>query len=272
MLEIISCIIVQRQVVSCTRNLMLTTQRKKQILSLLNKNGQVIAKEVSQDMGVSEDTIRRDLRELARQGLLQRVHGGALSSSPAVTNFAGRELLTPDGKRAIGAKAAKMIQPGQLVFLDGGTTAREIARHISQELHATVATHSPTIACELVAHPYVEVILVGGHLFKHSIVAVGAVAIETISRMHADIYFMGVTGVHPTTGLTTGDYEEAAIKRALSRAAAETYVLASSEKMNTASSYAVVSLAEITGIITERSTKASLIRPYEKMKIPVIRA
>lgn len=133
-------------------------------------------------------------------------------------------------------------------------------------------THSPTIALELVNHPQVEVILIGGRLFKHSLVAVGAEAIEAIARIHADTYFMGVTGVHPKTGLTTGDYEEAAVKRALSHAAAETIVLASSEKLNAASPYSVVPLAEISGILTERSTPEALTRPYEKMKIPVIRA
>jgi DeoR/GlpR family transcriptional regulator of sugar metabolism len=251
---------------------MLTTHRKQQILLLLKRNGQVIAKHVSKSMGVSEDTIRRDLRELAQEGLLQRVHGGALPASPAVADFAGREQLTPEGKVAIGRAAAQMIQPGQVVILDGGTTARQVARHIPLEMKAAVVTHSPTIALELVNHPDIEVILIGGRLFKHSVVAVGAAAIEAIAQVHADTYFMGVTGVHPKTGLTTGDYEEAAVKRALSHAAAETIVLASSEKLNAASRYAVVSLDEISGIITERTADAALTRPYEKLKITVTRA
>src|SRR5271163_2271755 len=238
---------------------MLTTHRKQQILSLLKRNGQVIAKDVSQTMGVSEDTIRRDLREMAQEGLLQRVHGGALPASPALADFAGRELITPDGKVAIGRAAARMIRPGQVVMLDGGTTARQVARHIPLDMQATIVTHSPTIALELLNHPNVEVILIGGRLFKHSVVAVGAVAIEAIAEVHADTYFMGVTGVHPKTGLTTGDYEEAAIKRALSHAAADTIVLVSSEKLNAASAYAVVPLAEISGIIIERSADPALI-------------
>ena len=251
---------------------MLTTHRKQQILSLLKRNGQVIAKDFSQSMGVSEDTIRRDLREMAQEGLLQRVHGGALPASPAVADFAGRERLTPEGKVAIGRAAARMIRPGQVVILDGGTTARQVAQHLSQDLKATIVTHSPTIALELVNHPDVDVILIGGRLFKHSVVAVGAAAIEAISQVHADTYFMGVTGVHPKTGLTTGDYEEAAVKRALSHAAAETFVLASSEKLNAASPYEVLPLAEISGIITERSADATLTRPYEKLKIAIIRS
>ncbi len=251
---------------------MLTTHRKQQILSTLHKNGQIVAKEFSQRMGVSEDTIRRDLRELAQEGLLQRVHGGALPASPAVADFAGRELLRHEGKIAIGIAAAAMIQPGQMVILDGGTTAREIARHLPLELRATVATHSPTIALELIHHRSIEVILIGGRLFKHSVVSVGAAAIEAIGQIHADTFFMGVTGVHLQTGLTTGDYEEAAVKRALSHAAAETIVLASSEKLNAASPYKIVGLEEISGLITERAVTDIAMKPYEDLGVSVTRA
>jgi len=251
---------------------MLTTHRKQQILTILKKNGQLVAKDVSQSMGVSEDTIRRDLRELAQEGLLQRVHGGALPASPALADFAGREQLRHEGKITIGIAAATMIQPGQVVILDGGTTSREIARHIPLDLKATIVTHSPTIALELVDHGGLEVILIGGRLFKHSVVAVGAAAVEAISHIHADTFFMGVTGVHPKTGLTTGDYEEAAMKRALSRASAETLVLASAEKLNAASPFEVVGLEDVTGIITERSVDEELVRPYAERGITITRA
>src|SRR5262249_31357378 len=151
---------------------MLTRHRKQEILSILKRDGQVIAKEISNSMGVSEDTIRRDLREMAQEGLLQRVHGGALPGSTAVADFAGRESITTEGKAAIGRAAARMIQPGQVVILDGGTTARQVARHIRVDFKATIVTHSPTIALELVNHPNIEVILIGGRMFKHSVVAV----------------------------------------------------------------------------------------------------
>jgi DeoR/GlpR family transcriptional regulator of sugar metabolism len=251
---------------------MLTTQRKQELLVSLKENGQIVAKDMSVAMGVSEDTIRRDLRELAREGLLQRVHGGALPASPAMADFAGRERLRHDGKMAIGAMAAAMIEPGHVVILDGGTTAREVARHLPLDLKATIVTHSPTIALELLNHTNIEVILIGGRFFKHSVVAVGAATIEAISQIRADIFFLGVTGVHPKTGLTTGDYEEAAVKRALSHAAAETFVLASAEKLNAASPYAVIGLDEVNGIITERGVDEDLIKPYKERGITVLRA
>ena len=251
---------------------MLTTHRKQQILAILRNNGQVVAKDVSHSMGVSEDTIRRDLRELAQEGLLQRVHGGALPASPALADFAGREQLRHEGKIAIGKAAAAMIQPGQVVILDGGTTSREIARHLRLDLKATIVTHSPTIALELVNHSELEVILIGGRFFKHSVIAVGAAAVEAISHIHADTFFMGVTGVHPRTGLTTGDYEEAAVKRALSRASAETLVLGSAEKLNAASPYEVIGFEAVNSIITERGVDEELVRPYVEHGITIIRA
>jgi DeoR/GlpR family transcriptional regulator of sugar metabolism len=251
---------------------MLTSERKQLILARLKQDGKIVAKDFSLEMVVSEDTIRRDLRELAQEGLLQRVHGGALPSSPAIIDFAGREEIRHEGKVAIGRAAAAMIQPNQVVILDGGTTSREIARHLPPGLAATVVTHSPTIALELVHHPTIEVILLGGRLFKHSVVAVGASCIEAIGQLRADIFFMGVTGAHPQTGLTTGDFEEAAIKRALSHAAAETYALVSAEKLNAASPYRVLGLDEISGLIIERSVAAGITDPFEQMGVAILRA
>src|SRR5450631_318255 len=251
---------------------MLTSQRKDYILKILKKNGQVIAKSLSHELGLSEDTIRRDLRELASEGRLQRVHGGALPSSPAVVDFVGRQQLATDAKVAIGKAAATMVRPGQVVILDGGTTTLQLAKHLPRDLRATVVTHSPTIAVALVEHPTVEVVLIGGRLFKHSIVTVGAAAVEAIGRIRADLYFMGVTGIHPEAGLSTGDLEESHIKRALSNSAAETYVLISAEKLNAASPYVIAALSEVDGIIVEAGIPAAALDPYRRAGLSVIRA
>jgi DeoR/GlpR family transcriptional regulator of sugar metabolism len=232
----------------------------------------VIAKVIRAELNLSEDTIRRDLRELAQEGLLQRVHGGALPSSPAMVDFAGRETLASEAKRAIGRAAAAMIQPGQVAILDGGTTARELARQIQPGLRATVVTHSPTIAVALAPHPGVEVVLIGGRLFKHSVVAVGAAAIESISRIRADIYFMGVTGVHAEVGLSTGDFEECHIKRALMSAAAETIVLASPEKLNTGSPYIIAGIKEIDGMVVPAGVPDETLAPYRDLGIVITKA
>ena len=251
---------------------MLTRQRKEYLLNVLRQTGRVIAKEVSSELQLSEDTIRRDLRELAAEGKLQRVHGGALPASPAVANFAGRQQLAPDAKVAIGRAAAARIRPRQVVILDGGTTTLQVARHLPADLEATVVTHSPTIAVALVEHPRIEVILIGGRLFKHSVVAVGAAAMEAIGRIRADVYFMGVTGIHPQAGLSTGDMEEAHIKRALSASAAETYVLISAEKLNAASPYVIAALGEIDGMIVDGGIAAAQLEPFERAGLVVIKA
>jgi DeoR/GlpR family transcriptional regulator of sugar metabolism len=125
---------------------------------------------------------------------------------------------------------------------------------------------------ELVEHPSVEVILIGGRLFKHSVVAVGAAAIEAIAQIRADTFFMGVTGIHPEAGLSTGDLEEAHVKRALSAAAADTIVLVSAEKFNAASPYVIAPVTEASGIIVERSVPKEATDVYEKMGIAVSRA
>ena len=103
---------------------MLTTQRKHLILARLAIDGQILAKALATELGTSEDTIRRDLRELAQEGKLQRVHGGALPASAAVATLAVRAEVSTDDKVALGRAGAAMVQPGQLVLLDGGTTPR----------------------------------------------------------------------------------------------------------------------------------------------------
>jgi DeoR/GlpR family transcriptional regulator of sugar metabolism len=250
---------------------MLNKQRKQTILDILKRDGQIIAKILSEEWGLSEDTIRRDLRELAQEGLLQRVHGGALPASPAVVDFAGREEILHESKVAVGKAAAELIRDGQVVMLDGGTTAVQVARHLPKNLQATIITHSPSIAIELVEHRYLEVILIGGRLFKHSIVSVGAAAIEAISRIRADIFFMGATGIHPEAGLSTGDLEEAYVKHAFCKQAAETFVLATHEKLGAASQYTICGLEEITGLIVEATVPDEILQPFAERGLSIIR-
>ena len=144
------------------------------------------------------------------------------------------------------------------MFLDGGTTTAAMCRCMPVSLDITVVTHAPTVALELIDRPSVRILLIGGTLYRHSLVAVGALAAEFINTLQVDVFFMGVTGVHPVHGLTTGDAEEAAIKRAITRRAIDTYVLASSEKVGTASPYKVVDLAQVTAAITDEQRTRTL--------------
>jgi len=251
---------------------MLTSQRKHLLLTRLDRDRQLVAKAISQELGISEDTIRRDLRELAQAGKLQRVHGGALPASPAVGNVAVREQIAPLDKQAIGRAAAAMVRPGQVVIIDGGTTALQMVRCLPEDLHATVLTHSPAVAMELARCPHIVIQLLGGRLFRHSMVAMGAELMEQLSRLRADIFFMGATGVHASAGVTTGDSEEAAVKRALHRCASETVLLASGEKLGAASAYRIMALADVSAVVVHRGAPAAWVRSARRAGVRVVQA
>ena len=232
---------------------MLASQRKQQILQILTEEKQVMSGELSQRFNVSEDSIRRDLRELAAEGKLQRVHGGALPVSAAIAPIETRKSVQIASKQAVARAAAALIQPGQVVIVDGGTTTAAMIGFLPADLSCTVVTHSPGIAVALVDHPRIEVILLGGRVFKHSVVAVGAETLAGMARINADLFFMGVTGVHPRAGFTTGG-----IKRALTARAAETVVMASREKLNAASAFAIGELSLASTLIVDGEPDAAL--------------
>ncbi|MEV3858629.1 DeoR/GlpR family DNA-binding transcription regulator [Streptomyces sp. NPDC050095] len=249
---------------------MLAAQRREHLLGLLAREGKVVAKDVAAELGISEDSVRRDLRDLAAEGLCQRVYGGALPASPAVVDYAARQTVSPDGKQQVAAAAAQLVRPGGTVILDGGTTALAVAQALPHDLSCTVITHSPTVAAALLAHPGADLFLLGGRVFKHSAVTCGAAAVEAAQNVSADLFLLGVTGVHPEAGLTTGDAEEAAMKRALAARAADTYVLASSEKIGTASPFRVLPWEQISGVITDAAPDDPVVTEIAALGITIL--
>jgi DeoR/GlpR family transcriptional regulator of sugar metabolism len=230
---------------------MLAAERRDFLLARLHADGKLVAKQIATELGVAEDSIRRDLREMATAGLCQRVYGGALPVSPAIADYATRATVATSSKERVAAAAVALIRPGQTVLLDGGTTALAVTAALPADLRATIVTHSPTVAAALVGHPAVDVYVLGGRLFKHSAVTCGAAAAEAARGINADLFLLGVTGVHHEAGLTTGDPDEAAMKRTLAGRAAETYVLASSEKIGAASPFLVLPADRVTAIVTD---------------------
>jgi DeoR/GlpR family transcriptional regulator of sugar metabolism len=230
---------------------MLVAERRELLLSRLSSDGKVIARDLAHELEISEDSIRRDLRDLAEAGHCQRVYGGAVPISRALVDYRSRADVEPESKRRIARRAVQLINPGDRVILDGGTTTLAVARALPADLQATVITHSPTIAAALVDHPTVEILLLGGRIYKHSAVACGAATAEAARAITADLFLLGVTGVDADHGLTTGDAEEAAMKRTLAGQAADTYVLASAEKIGAISPYRVLDLDAVTAIITD---------------------
>jgi DeoR/GlpR family transcriptional regulator of sugar metabolism len=239
---------------------MLAAQRRDLLLTRLRDEGRIVAKDLATELGISEDSIRRDLRELAAEGLCQRVYGGALPAARAEADYATRARVEPDSKSAVARRAAALIRPGMTVILDGGTTTLAVAQRLPPDLAATVVTHSPTIAAALVPHPAVDIYLVGGRIYKHSAVSCGAAAAEAAAGINADLFLLGVTGVHPDAGLTTGDPDEAAMKRTLSCRAADTYVLASNEKLGAVSDFTVLPFDEVAGIVTDADPASPQLR------------
>ncbi|WP_210529552.1 DeoR/GlpR family DNA-binding transcription regulator [Rubellimicrobium arenae] len=229
---------------------MLTRERKALLLDRLAAEGRLVATALAHELNVSEDTIRRDLRELAAEGRLTRVHGGALAASPTHRPLAERGALQTEAKVRLGRRAAELVRPGQIVILDGGTTHLALVQALPRDLRATIVTHSPTVAAALEPFERVDVLLIGGTLLKLSMVALGATTAEAFGRIAADLLFLGVTGVHPEAGLTTGHPEEAALKACLIRSAAETVVLATPDKIATTSPFQIAPLEAVTTLVT----------------------
>jgi DeoR/GlpR family transcriptional regulator of sugar metabolism len=230
---------------------MLSAQRRTHLLDLLEREGRIVAKEAAASLSVSEDSIRRDLRDLADAGQCIRVYGGALPVPAADRPFAERLSLKTGSKERVARVAAARIRPGSTVIIDAGTTALALARLLPDDPTLTVITPSPAVALAVAEHSPARVIMIGGELGRHSMVANGALAAEAIRRLSADACFLGVTGVHPEHGLTTGELDDAATKRALAERSTEVYVLASEEKIGAVSRYPVLDLDEVTEVIVD---------------------
>lgn len=233
-------------------SVMLTIERRQLIIDKLRLEGRVVAKLLAGELGLSEDTIRKDLREMAAEGLLMRVHGGALPVTPDLPDFSARASVSTQEKHVIGKRAAALIAPGQMIFIDGGTTNAELTRALPRHFEFKVVTHSPTIAAELEHFPNIDVLLIGGTLYRHSMVAVGSEAYQAISRIRPNIFFMGVTGAHPHHGFSTGDHEEANIKRAIASQAKETWVLLTVSKIDVVSPVTIIPFSAAKGVVVEK--------------------
>jgi DeoR/GlpR family transcriptional regulator of sugar metabolism len=250
---------------------MLTAERRQYILDLLQREKKVLSSELSVALEVSEDTVRRDLRELGDAGLLHRVHGGALLRSPATASYADRQKQAPKEKEAIARAAAKLVRPGQVVILDGGTTTLQVARQLPLDLEATVVTNSPPIALALAEHPLIEVVMLGGRLYKKALVNVGAEAIEAVSRIRADLCLLGVCSVHPEVGISVTNLDEAHVKRAMIQGAAEVVGLVTAQKLDTAATYVVESIHALTYLVTAATVPHEMLVAYKNLDITIIR-
>jgi DeoR/GlpR family transcriptional regulator of sugar metabolism len=251
---------------------LLSAERREAILARLHQDGKVVAARLVQELGVSEDTIRRDLRELAAQGLVHRVHGGALPPAPQPGTFAHRRGTSAGEKAALAAAGAALLAPARVVLLDGSTTNLELARRLPADGPRTVLTNSPPIAAALADHPTAEVIQIGGRLAKAAQVTVGPTAVDFIRSVRADAVVLGVCALHPDHGLSTDDLEEAHVKRAMVESSADVIALATSDKLRAGSPYLVAPVAELTHVVAEAAAPDELLDPYRALGVTVTRA
>lgn len=251
---------------------LLKEERQQYILDKLHRDGKVVAVDLCEALSVSEDTIRRDLRELADAGMIQRVHGGALLRSPIVSSFAVRQQQQPEIKATLARAAAGLVQNGQMVMLFGGTTTLQLARSLPYDLRATIVTNSPSVMLALTDYPNIDVIGLGGKLLKAELNTSGAQTVEDIQRYRFDLCVLGVCSLHPDIGISMLQLEETYVLRAAINCSADAVAVTPADRLDTAAPYVVGSLQLLTHLVTEASVPDSVLAPYQHLGITVIKA
>ncbi len=248
---------------------MLKKERQAYILHQVSLHNSVLSTDLSTEIHVSEDTIRRDLNELAEKGKVIKVHGGALSKS--FNSFYLRtDVYHADNKKTVAAKAVSLIKDGMFVLTGGGTTIIEMARLLPEHLNATFLTGSIPAAYEYAQHPNIEVIFIGDKISKRSQIAVGGEAIARIKTIKADLCFLGANAIDSQLGISDNDWDVVQVKKAMIEASNQTIVLSISEKLNTQQRINVCGLAEIDILVTELDNSNTLLTPYIETGLTVL--
>ncbi|WP_432505896.1 DeoR/GlpR family DNA-binding transcription regulator [Kineococcus arenarius] len=232
---------------------MLARSRQEAILDAVRRRGGVRVADLVEQLGVSDMTVRRDIAELARRGLVERVHGGAAAAgSSTEPGFAAKSTIRTAQKRAVGALAASLVEPGASVALSAGTTTVEVARHLRDVPGLTVVTNSPPVA-ELLHDPARTdrtVVLTGG-IRTPSDALVGPVAVRSLRDLHVDHLFLGVHGLDERAGLTTPNLVEADTDRALVAAASRVVVVADATKWGVVGLTTIATLEEVDVLVSD---------------------
>lgn len=232
---------------------MLPTQRRQAILAEVRQRSAVAADDLAREFDVSVETIRRDLRDLQRKGLLDRVYGGATQPAGRSSEgtFAARSTRRIEAKRAIARLAASLAEPGETIIIDVGTTALEVARALPAAFRGRVLTNSVPAALELSGREQVEVMLSGGQVRGGDAACSGATAQAFFEEFYADRAFLGSGGVHPEAGLTDYYPAEVVVRRAIIAHTAACYVLADSSKLGAIAVHRVCPLDRVTAVLTD---------------------
>jgi DeoR family transcriptional regulator of aga operon len=249
----------------------LNEERRRAILELVNRDGRVLVADLARQFRTSQVTIRKDLELLHGQRQLHRTHGGALPARDGAVDdptLREKEQLHRREKVLIAAAAARMVQKGQVVILDSGTTTTAIARALRSFQELTIVTNAVNIAAEL-AGTSIEVILTGGTLRKNSFSLVGPMAEDTLRHLSADLFFLAVDGFDVHYGLTTPNLLEAKVNRVMVEVAKRTVAVCDASKFGRRSLSLIVPTAAMHEVITDRSIARSDLRALKKAGIEV---
>jgi DeoR family transcriptional regulator of aga operon len=250
---------------------LLYEERRRAILEILKRDGRVLVQDLTKRFGTSQVTIRKDLEDLHAHGLIHRTHGGALPAREGALDDPGlreKQNLHRKEKLLIAKEAARMVQEGQVVILDSGTTTTEIARALREFRNLTIVTNAVNIATEL-SGTAVEVILTGGTLRKNSFSLVGPIAEETLRRLNADLLFLGVDGFDVHYGLSTPNLLEAKVNRVMVEISKRTVAVCDSSKFGRRSLSLIVAPSALQGIVTDRGIPRSDLNALKKSGIEV---
>lgn len=229
---------------------MFAPERRQLILEALTRHGRVEVTALAQSLQVSEDTVRRDLKALTEQGFLQKTHGGAVLLATAQIPFPTRNQIRTSVKASIGAAAAALVEPGQTLFIDAGSTTREMARVLNVP-NLTVITNSLDVANVLAERNGIELVMCGGLWCASERYFSGPTALATIESYRADTAFIGACAVHSKLGVTANGAGDARIKAAMIKNAATAVLLADESKFGQITAHAVADLARFDRVITD---------------------
>lgn len=249
---------------------MVKEERLQVIIDNLEKDSKVRLDELSTLLNVSEDTVRRDIKELDSQGLLRAVRGGAISHSPVPQHYREREKYNQQHKQIIANKALNFLKDGQVVFFDGGTSVVALAAALPKDLKITIITNSFPVANILEDHPSAEVIFAGGRLHKTAFTTMGQDTVDTFRKVRADICMLGICSLHHSMGITSIIYEDAQLNNAMIKQAQKTIALSALEKINTVEPYYVCPVTDVDVIITETDPLDAALAPYKHLGIEVL--
>ncbi len=227
-------------------------ERRQRILRWLQAQGRVEVLDLARMMGVSEHTIRRDLLALQDQGALQKTHGGAVMLDTARLGFEARASVLPQAKQAIGRAAATLVQPGQTLILDAGSTTLAMARALAMR-PLTVITNALDIALLFDRDPGVQLVLTGGSWQPGQRALWGPGALAVLAACRADWAVPGACALDVRMGVTAADEADAAVKRAMVAAAARTMILADHSKQLSVAPFAVAGWSQVHTLVTDRA-------------------